>query len=197
MIMSQNSPIVSLPPAIERFANVLRLAGWIGFVSQLTLAIISSVILLVAVIFGTTRGSGANNPGTGGGLFFAVCGLLVLYASVYQAFRYIRLSRQLRSPTPSLRPSKSYTVSILRLGLMVSLVGMALTIIGGSAITGTLVAKSLTQPRTFFDPATNLRGFIEPLDLFVVQANTNTILAHFMGIAGVLWLLYYINKPSS
>ena len=65
--MSQNSPIVSLPPAIERFANVLRIAGWIGFVSQLTLAIISSVILLVAVIFGI--GTGANNPGTGGGLF--------------------------------------------------------------------------------------------------------------------------------
>ena len=80
---------------------------------------------------------------------------------------------------------------------MFSLVGMGLTIIGGGAITGTLVAKSLTQPRTFFDPQANLRGFIEPLDLFVVQANTNTILAHFMGIAGVLWLLYYINKPSS
>lgn len=189
-----------LPPALERFSTALRRTGWIGFWVQLVLGIISTIILLFAFVFalpGLGTAATRSNPGTGGGLFFAICGLAVLYFSVYQSFRYTKLARQLRSPNPSLRPTKAYTTQILRFGLIASVTGMGLSLLGAGAINGTLVAKSLRQPGVFFSTAVDLKDFVQPLDLFVVQANTNTILAHFAGIVAILWLLDYINKPSN
>lgn len=198
--MTDQPDYYPLPPAVEKFSAVLRLTAWIGFWVQLVLAVVSSVVLIFAffsALPGLNTPNAAGNSGSGGGLFFAICGLLVLYFNVYQYFRYTRIARQLKSPTPSLRPSKGYTVQALRLGLMASLVGMALTLIGAGAITGTLFAKSLRQPGGFFNPAINLRDFVQPVDILVVQANTNTILAHFIAIVAILWLLDYLNKPSS
>lgn len=195
--MPEKPDYYALPPAIDRFSGNLRLIGWISFWGQLVLAVISSVILIFAGLFGfssTPNTTGASDPGTGGGLFFAICGLIALYYCVYQAFRFTRLARQLRSPTPSLRPKKVDTIQILRFSLVASLVGMALTLIGAGAINGTLVAKALRQPRGIFNPNVAIEDFIQPLDLFIVQANTNTILAHFIGLVAVLWLLNSINK---
>ncbi|NES98075.1 MAG: DUF3611 family protein [Desertifilum sp. SIO1I2] len=196
--MPEKSDYYALPPAIDRFSGNLRVVGWVSFWAQLVLAIISSIVLLFAGLFGFTSGpgGGANNPGTGGGLFFAICGLIALYYSVYQAFRFTRLARQLRSPTPSLRPRRVDTIQVLRFALVASIVGMSLTLIGAGAINGTLVAKALRQPRGIFNPSVNIEDFIQPIDLFIVQANTNTILAHFIGIVAILWLLNAIHKAS-
>ncbi len=182
----------SVPSAIKRVAYNLRITGWIGFWVQLVLAVVSSLTFLFAVTSAqvpTTPDTAANNPGTGGGILFAVCSLLVLYGSIYQAFRYTRLSKQLQEPNPNLRPKKAETIKILRFGLLVSLVGLLLSVLGAEAITGSLLAKSLAQGQSIYNPAINLRQFIQPLDIFVVLANTHSITAHFAGIGISLWLL--------
>ncbi len=185
--MSEIDP-PSVPSAIKRIARTIRLTGWIAFWVQLVLGVVSTLIFLFAIPFAQSGSS--NNPGTGGSAFFAVCGLFALYFSVYQAFRYVRLARDLKDPNPNLRPKKADTIKTLRFGLMVSLGGMLLTVVGAEAITGTLLAKSLAQGQgVAVFSADSLNKLIQPLDIFVVLANTHTITAHFAGILAGIWLL--------
>ncbi len=181
---------------LRAIAQTFRLIGWISFWTQLVLGIVSGGILLSATIF-SQRPSSSNNPGTGLGVFLAVCGLITLAVSIYLAFRYTRIGKELESSNPSNRPRKIETVQVVRLGLIVNLVGMLLTLLGAQAINGTLIIKSLTLPQlgtgvlTQIDPSRT----IQPLDIFVVQANTNTVSAHFAGLVGSIWLLNRITKP--
>jgi hypothetical protein len=79
--------------------------------------------------------------------------------------------------------------------MSINLVGLLLSLLGAQAIVGALLAKSLTLPQTGLgvyqiDPSRTIRT----LDILVVQANTNTVAAHFAGLVGSLWLLNRINR---
>jgi hypothetical protein len=180
---------------IRSIAQTFRLTGWISFWTQLVLGIVSGGILLFALMSQRT-GSGSSNPVTGFGALPAAAGLITLAVSIYLAFRYTRIGRQLESSNPSNRPRKAETIQVLRFGLLMNLVGMLLTLLGAEAIVGTLLSKSLTLPQigtgvyTQIDPS----RIIQSLDLFVVQANTNTVLAHFAGLVASIWLLNRITK---
>ncbi|MBE9097747.1 DUF3611 family protein [Tychonema sp. LEGE 07203] len=186
-----------LPAAVQRVAIALRTAGWICFWVQLVLAVVAAIILLFAIPFAIPRATvaaGSTSAGTGGGVFFAICGLAVLCYSVYRAWSFTRLSRQLRSPAGAVRPKKADTIKQVQLTLIANLSGMLLTLIGAEAISGTLLAKSLAQPQALFGAAVDFSRFIQPLDIFVVLANTHATVAHFVGIIGALWLLDRIHK---
>jgi hypothetical protein len=91
------------------------------------------------------------------------------------------------------RPSKGNAIQAIRIGLIVNLAGMLLTLLGSEAIIGGLLAKSLAQAQgvtTIYDPS----RLIQSLDIFVVQATTNIIAAQFAGIATSLWLLQRVNR---
>ncbi|MGH2415405.1 MAG: DUF3611 family protein [Microcystaceae cyanobacterium] len=184
---------------LRAIAQVFRLTGWVSFWIQLVLGVVSGVILLFAV-FSQRSGNTTNNPGTGFGAFFAVAGLIALVVGIYLAFRYTRLGLRLESSNPNNRPRKVETIQVVRFGIMVHLLGMLLTLLGAQTIVGTLLTKSLTLPQvggggvyTQVDPS----RIIQSLDIFVVQANTNTVTAHFAGLVASIWLLYRISKPQS
>jgi hypothetical protein len=193
--MREKPDTSSLPPALQRVALTLRTIGNISFWLQTVLGVISALVLIFAT-FSSSVGRQANqasNQGTGFGIFFAICGLVTLGVGAYFAFRYTRISRELLLTNGAGRPSKADTLQIIRLGLIVNLVGMLLTILGAQAIVGSILAKSLSQPQggfTAIDPS----RFVQSVDLFVVQANTNTIAAHFVGIAASLWLFNRVNR---
>jgi hypothetical protein len=195
--MREKPDTSSLPPALQRVAVTLRTIGRISFWLQAVLGVISGLILVFAT-FSSSVGRQAtqgNTQGTGFGIFFAICGLVTLGVGAYFAFRYTRISRELQESNPAGRPSKADTLQIIRLGLIVNLVGMLLTIVGAQAIVGSILAKSLSQPQGALGLGTiDLNRFVQPLDLFVVQANTNTIAAHFVGIAASLWLFNRVNR---
>ncbi|NMG07937.1 hypothetical protein DP117_13980 [Brasilonema sp. UFV-L1] len=184
---------------LRAIAQVFRLTGWVSFWIQLVLGVVSGVILLFAV-FSQRTGNTSSNPGTGLGAFFAVAGLIALGIGIYLAFRYTRLGLRLESSNPNNRPRKVETIQVVRFGIMVHLVGMLLTLLGAQTIVGTLLTKSLTLPQvggggvyTQVDPS----RIIQSLDIFVVQANTNTVSAHFAGLVASIWLFYRISKPQS
>lgn len=181
-------------PTLQRVANTFRLTGWIGFWIQLVLVIVSSLILLFAAASGGRSDSlSSTNPGTAPGLFFALCGILVLCFSTYWCFRYTRIAKQLQAPDHSLRPSKGKAIQAIRIGLITNLVGMLLTLLGAEATVGGLLAKSLSQSQgvtTIYDPS----RLIQSLDIFVVQATTNVVIAQFAGLVTSLWLLQRINR---
>jgi amino acid transporter len=188
--MASSNELYSLPPAVRRIASAFRLVGVITFWVQIVLAVVSTLVLLFATSSLSIR-SGATNPGTGIGLLFAILGLVVLYAGAYWAFRYTRLSKQLQTPDTKVRPKRGDAIQAIRIGLIINLLGMLLTLLGAQAIVGALLAKSLAQPQgaTIYDPGRLNQLMIQPLDIFIVQANTNTIFAHFVGVLGSLWLV--------
>jgi hypothetical protein len=179
---------------LQEIAQAFRLTGWISFWAQLVLGVVATVILGFAS-FSRDVASNQKGVGTGLGIFFAVVAVITLGASIFWAFRYTRISRQLQSSNPNNRPRKADTIQLLRLGLSINLVGLLLSLVGAQAIVGALLAKSLTLPQAGvgvyqIDPS----RIIRPLDIFVVQANTNTVAAHFAGLIGSLWLLNRINR---
>ncbi len=189
--MSQNPNETSISTNVLKVVRALNLAGWVGFWSQLVLAIISTLILLFAIVSQKASSSGQSNPGTGTGLFLAVLGLVAVYASIFWNYRYTAISKQLRLSEN--RPSRIDTAKQLKIGLAISFVGMFLTLLGAEAIVGVLVAKSLSQPQNTL-VSTDFTRLVQPIDIFIVQANTNTILAHFLGLVTSVWLLDRISK---
>jgi Protein of unknown function (DUF3611) len=175
---------------VKKIAARLRRVGWAGFWLQLVLAVVSTLIFLFAIPFAST---GASNPGTGGSLLFAVGGLIILYVSTYWSFRYVTTARKLKNP--DLRPKKADTLKLIRWGLLSSILGMGSSVMGAESIAGTLLGKSLSlaQPFAVYSPDA-LSKIIQPLDIFIVLANTHTITAHFIGIVASLWLIDSINK---
>ncbi|MFM7613434.1 MAG: DUF3611 family protein, partial [Synechococcales cyanobacterium] len=88
-------------------------------------------------------------------------------------------------------PNKADTLKLLRQGVMIPMVGVALSLVGAFAIVGGLVAKAAqTQGVLATDPG----RFIQVLDILVVQANTLTITALFTGITISLWLLNRVSR---
>ncbi|ABA21345.1 DUF3611 family protein [Anabaena sp. FACHB-709] len=191
--MSRNPDAPSSSSNLRTIAQTFRMTGWISFWIQLVLGVISGIIVLLFGIFSQRAGSPNNNPGTGFGVFLAICGLVVLGGGIYLAFRYTRIGNQLLSSNPSNRPRKVETVQVLRLGLWINLGGTLVTLLGAQAIVGTLVARSISPQAVttqLFDPTRIISG----LDMLVVQANINTVSAHFAGLVSSLWLLNRINK---
>jgi hypothetical protein len=186
----------SLPPAVRRIAGAFRLFGWISFWTQLVLGIISSLVLLFAsaTLGARATSTGGANPGTGAGLSLAVLGLLTVYVGAYWAFRYTRLGRKLRTSNPDLRPKPKDAAQAIRIGVIISLTGMFLTLMGTEAIVGSLLGKAVSAQTTGFLDPRMVTQYIQPVDIFVVQATTNILLAHFAGLSACLWLSRTVNR---
>lgn len=181
--------------ALQQISLAFRLAGWASFWTQLVLGVVSTLILLSASFSRETGPQAERSGGTGLGIVLAVSGVVTLGLGVYLAFRYTRISKRLQSSNPTNRPRKADTIQILRLGLVVNLVGMLVAIIGAQAIAGTLILRSLSLPQSGLGAALyNPQQLIRPLDIFVVQANTNTVAAHFAGLVATLFLLNRVTR---
>lgn len=179
---------------LRAIAQTFRLAGWISFWIQLSLGVVSGVILLANSLFGRNANNIGNNAGTGFGILLEVCGLVALATGIYLAYRYTRFGNLLQSSNPSNRPRKSETLQVLRLGLWVNLGGILLTLLGAQAIVGSFTLRALSQGQFLFSPQAN-QAIISGLDMFVVLANIQTLQAHFAGLLATLWLLNRITKP--
>jgi Protein of unknown function (DUF3611) len=184
-------------PNVLRVILALRKWGWGSFWAQLVLAIIASIILIATIPFANRVASSPtgvptpSSPGIGMGILFTVIGLLVVYFSAFWSFRYTQLAQKLRGNGD--RPSKVQTVQLLKMGAIVSLAGMPVTLIGANAIVGALTIKSLTPQTGSIIPIT-----VQPIDMLVVQASILTILAHFVSLFASLWLLNRVSdKPTN
>ena len=188
----------------ERVANILRLVSWLSLWIQLGFGVGAVLTLAFAVtgrIFNqavtVTPGVGVDNlgttPGLGIGNFWAICGIITLLVTVYLAFRQTRFARRLRNPDSALHPKKAEVLQVLRLGVILGLVGMLFSILGGGATLGVLLAKSISQPQAL-TTVVNPARFIRTIDIFVALANMNGITAHFVGTVACLGLYNWLHK---
>lgn len=186
----------SLPPAVRRISGSFRRFGWISFWIQIILGVIASLALIFAIASLSARTT-SDNPGAGAGLFLTSLGQIGVFVSAFWAYRYTRLGRQLRSSDESKRPKPKAAVRMLKIGLFISLGGMLLTLLGAEATVGSLLAKALSQPQgaAVFGAPGGISQYVQPLDIFIIQANTNILLAHFVGLVFTLWVLNSLNNP--
>ncbi|MEA5515096.1 DUF3611 family protein [Nodularia sp. UHCC 0506] len=175
---------------IPKIAHQIRLTGWVMLWVQLSLALVSGLLLL----FASTGRNFANqpNPGLGIGVIWAIIGILLLLFSVFWDFRYTRIGRRLGNINPTLHPSKADTTRAIRMGILLSLIGILITILGAGISVSVLVAKAVSQPPGV--AITDPNKIIRALDVFIVVANINGIAAHFIGTVASMWLLEKVHQ---
>ena len=182
----------SLSPAIRRVASRFRLIGWISFWMQVISGVIATLLFASALLGIQSMNESAA---AGGGLFLASFGLIAVYVGAFWAFRYTRFSRRMQTTNPDLRPRPKDATKIINNGLIISLIGMGLALLGAGAISGTLLIKVISQPQQNVVIGQGaLRRFVEPLDVFIVQASINTLMAHFAAIVSSLLLARTVNR---
>lgn len=185
--MRKDSEIASpIPPEAQRVSSNLKLLGWICFWVQIVLGVISTLALLLAAP--SLVGNDERSAGTGLGVFFAFCGLIILGVTIYYSFRYTNIAKLLNSPNPAIRPKKADTIKVIRLGLTINIVGLLFSILGTQAVVGSVLIKSLQQSPGLGVGGSSAR-FVLPVDMFSIQANTTAITAYFVGIVTSLWLI--------
>ena len=162
---------------------------------QVILVTVSGVTLFFANAVTETK---ANMGAFSSGLFFSSAGLMLAFVSIFWTWSYSRFATNIR-----LRAIDSINLPIrlkkkFRVGIVINLLGTCLTLISAEQIVGLLIARVLSVQgiQTTFAGATGTLAqqygiasqAIRPLDIFIVQANTNTLVAHFGSLVTTLWL---------
>jgi hypothetical protein len=178
----------AVPQAVLRASANLTAVGNIGFWVQIVVGAFAVVTFLFAsmgLTFGQDRTTGIE-----AGIISAFISLILLCVGIYFSIRYRQLGRQLQNADN--HPRRADILQLIRWGLLVNLAGMGMAIIGAAAISGIVLVKSLSIPQGTL--AANPKQFVQSIDLLAIQANTNTIIAHFTGLLSSLWLLDRIHK---
>lgn len=176
----------NIPAALSKITNAFRFYGWVGFWVQLVMAFLSAIALLFA-LFGQAF-SADTHFGAGVTVFWAMGAIALLVAGILFDLRYIRIAKGLlHEPGGLLHPRKAGAIRLLRLGALVSFVGIVLALLGAGTGVGVLVAKTVSQPPGVAILDSN--KIVRAMDVFVVLANVTLIAAHLAGTVIAFWLL--------
>lgn len=174
---------------VRQFARFLQSAAWFSWWAQVILNVVSGVILFFTNAFvasGQQRNLFAN------GFVFAASGLALGAVSVFWTWGFTGVARRLRKNI--LEPTSSLAMirRVLRTAIGINVLGLLTSLIGAEQFVGTLMAKVLSQQGLaplVVNSAASLAQTVQPLDIFVIQANTNTLLSHFASLVVSLVLL--------
>ncbi|KAL0040574.1 hypothetical protein WJX77_011338 [Trebouxia sp. C0004] len=185
-------------PARKNLANAAaacRRFGWLSFWTQLVLSVVSAIILLFSVAFTSLNGPSIS-------LWLTLFGVVAGFLSTFWSFGYTRLSRRLYrylSTGPddnSKRVKKADVLNTLMRGSWINVLGLGSTLLGLQATVGLLVAKTLTNATAnpFLAGGAGSYNPVLALDVFLVQASTNTLLSHFASLVLSLWLIRIVGR---
>ena len=177
-------------PSKQKFAGVFRLLGQISYWIHLILGATSSIILGI-IVFSRRLGTTANNPAISVGIFLTISSLVALGIRIFFAWRYSRLAKQLQLATP-MQPSRVEIITLLRIGLTISLAGLILAFLASETTIVSIIAQAIAQPQSA--PIYEPQQAIETADLFLDFVNTTVLGAHALGTINSLGLLNWITK---
>lgn len=152
-------------------------------------------------------------------------GIVLSYLSIIWTYGGTRLSRRIRRSISPKKDNDSNNNNVnkksilsrikaatmirraIAIGSTINLIGMFVTLIGAEQIVGLLAAKVLTMqgisPFLSGGGAVGAVGLgaqsVQPLDVLIVQANTNTVLSHFLSLVCCLILtrsVHVLDPPS-
>ena len=127
------------------------------------------------------------------GFLFASAGAMFSLMSSFWTWRLVRLARLESSEASGVQKIVRRTQKALRFGAKLNLVGMALTLLAAEQVVGTLIMKALVAPGSlagvWSGTAPQALQAFNTIDVFVIQATTNTLCAHFISLLSTLSLL--------
>ncbi|MEM9135770.1 MAG: DUF3611 family protein [Cyanobacteria bacterium P01_F01_bin.42] len=191
---------------LRKLGNAFTLWGRVSMWAKGILNVLALLLVVIAVLarfVGTTAPTPQTStsglplpqdsvpPNTDVGIFFIICGVVLLTLSTFWSLRYVKWGKRLSNSSLDDAPSKSSTIDLLKIGLGVDLLGMVLTLIGGESIGGQLLIRSLFQ----FESVFNFR--VGPLDLAPLLACVHLTFGLFFGISLSLYLLQRTTQPQS
>lgn len=177
-------------------AKALWRLGWITWWVQLILTVISAVILLFAFAF---PGVNVRSSASAVGFILSGAGIVVAFFSLFWTYSYTRLSLWLKGDANRMvERAQQRIVGKLRVGLVLALLGLVISLTGLQAIVGTLLARLLsagiaTVPYSSYQNAgagnfAPGAGLVQPVDVLVVQANANAMMAFVTALVTTVWL---------
>jgi hypothetical protein len=188
---TEATKIAQVAKRLERTAGYFKRLGSLGFWGQLVCSVVAAVILAFSVVISGQATSPVSTYLTTGGIAAA-------FLSVFWSFGYIRLAQKLRETVgnPSKAPPRNQVVKNLKNGIIINLLGMGATLLGLQATVGALVAKALTTSSApYLQGRATATSPVLALDVFLVQASGNAIVAHFLGLVFSLELLRSVTQP--
>ena len=175
---------------VELVSLRMRRVAFLSWWAQVILTAVSGVTLLFTRNVLKLESNPASKALLMPNYFLAGSSISLSLASIFWTWATRRLSRRLlRKPTTRIQAANMLRKSIT-VGTCLNLMGMALALFGAEQIVGGLAIKVLTTstsaPTVYAGAqATNL---LQPLDILVVQANTNTLFSHFCSVVAYLFL---------
>ncbi|KAL6764511.1 hypothetical protein V8C86DRAFT_2471373 [Haematococcus lacustris] len=181
--------------ALIRATSAVKRYGWLSFWVQMTLSVVSGVILLFSVAFTSQTGPRAS-------LYLTLIGILAGFFSTFWNFNYTRMALRMQRyvdavPGDSVPKVKKQTViDTVTKGVLINVLGLGSTLLGIQALVGVLVAKTLSNASAnpFIASAAGVYNPVLALDVFLVQAATNMLLGHFLSMVCSLWLLSVVGE---
>ena len=180
-----NSPSI---PTKRKFAGVFRLLGQISYWVHLILGATSAIILGL-IVFSRRLGTSTSNTAISISIFLTIASLVALGIRIFFAWRYSRLAKQLQLATPT-QPNRVEVITLLRIGLTISLVGLILAFFASETTVVSIIATAIAQPQTV--PVYQPQQAIETADLFLDFVNVTILGAHALGTVNSLGLLNWI-----
>lgn len=186
----QGQPNSTNIPSKPKFAGVFRLLGQISYWMHLILGATSAIILGL-IIFSRRLGTSSDNTAVSISILLAIASLVALGIRIFFAWRYSRLAKQLQSAIPT-APHRSQVITLLRIGLAISLIGLTLAFLASEATVVSIIATAIAQPQTV--PVYEPQQAIETADLFLDFVNVTILGAHALGTINSLGLLNWITQ---
>lgn len=133
----------------------------------------TSSIALAFAVFSRNFSVATDNAAIGLSIFLAVIGVVLACFSIFWAFRDRRLARRLQSSNRELHPRKEEVIQALKIGLIVSFIGMLLAFVASEFSAIALLSKALAIPQGV--AVYRRENVIRSLDILVILANVNLI----------------------
>lgn len=179
--------------SLENTNRLVTRCAWVSWWVQIVLSVISGVILT----FANTVRRGSSFSFWSSGFALSSIGVVLSFVNCIWTWNITRLTRRITFKSiekvkvvPTLR-------NYFRIGIFLSLIGMFISLLGAEQIVGVLASKVLNAQGFGSTLVTNInsQNSLQALDIFLVQANTNVLVAHFAPL--VLFLFAQTQVPSS
>jgi cytochrome b561 len=176
----------------RELAGRFRLIGWITFILQFILAVLSALLLQFSA---AGRAITASVSSIGDAIFWGAGALAALILGCALAFYTIRVANAVeRAPEKYLGAKRGGFLflgagaAISALGALAALAGLALSIV-------LLIAKTVSQPPGI--AITDPNHIIRALDVFILLVNFNLLIAHVFGAAAFGGLLLLASRAKA
>lgn len=166
--------------SIESLTKLYYRASWLSWWIQIILSVIGGTILTFANTVRQSSMTRDQHPWFSGFALSAV-GVIISFVNCFWTWNVTRLGRRVynkKVPTNKVTQKlKKYS----QISIFISLIGLAATLLGAEQIAGNLASKVLSTQPLLSGPMTyaTSQNSLQALDIFLVQANTNTLVAHY------------------